>query len=330
MIQSLTASPLAQPRLISSGAEGKFAFEDLDPGRYSLSAGRTGFVHQSYGARGPNSSGTNLTLASSQEIEDIVFKLVPQGTISGKVVDEDGDPVEGASVGVYRYQYVRGHRQMQPFDWQTVHPDGTFLFAHLAPGRYYLSSDDGRNSGGPEFERYAGKGTEVGYTMTFVPGESDAASAAPIDVVSGGDVRGIEIRLRKSPLFHISGKLVGAPSSAPWLYLLEKFDGRSGALRTSSSGPVRRDGTFVFNHVAPGTYTIQTLSYEASNPRMAYAVVTVGDHDIENLVIAMTAGPEVSGTVKVVGWHSLQASPSASHQQIPTPRPNPFGFRSIQ
>ena len=321
MIQSLSAGPAPQPMpqfVVSSDAEGKFAFEDLEPGRYTLNADRTGFVRQSYGARGPNSAGTNLTLDSGQEIKDVVFKLVPQGTISGRVVDEDGDPVEGAWVAIYRYSYVRGHRELQISGTANTQADGAFLIAHLATGRYYLSVDDRRNMNGSQWERYGGKGPEMGYATTFFPNSSDAASAAPVDVSAGSDVRGVEIQLRKSPLFHISGKLAGTTSQSMWLNLSEKIEGRT-AWSPPRNATVRRDGLFSFNHAAPGNYIIEgqmisNQGFATSPPQIVHLAITVTDHNIDNLVISPVAGPEVSGNVKVEGWDSLQPpqSPQAS------------------
>src|SRR5437660_9774848 len=57
--------------------EGKFLFEDIDPGKYTLMAERTGFVRQTYGASSPTRAGTLLMLDSGQHLKDLVFKLTP-------------------------------------------------------------------------------------------------------------------------------------------------------------------------------------------------------------------------------------------------------------
>jgi hypothetical protein len=312
MMQSLGMGPAPSPMPtlgVATDAEGKFTFEDLDAGRYTLDAERNGFVRQIYGARGAGSGGTNLTLDSGQELKDIVFKLVPQGTISGRVLDEDGDPVENSGVVVYRYSYVRGHREMQQYGGANVQADGTFLIAHLSAGRYYLSAEDRRNVNGAQWgERYGGKGAEEGNADTFFPSAADPASAAPVDVTAGGDVRGIEIRLRKSKLYSARGKVAGAGSQNITLYLSEKVEGRTmwPGMRYAS---VNRDGSFQFNRLTPGTYIMESPPDRrpgAPPSLMAYSMVTVSDHNVDGLVIAMSPGPEVSGTIKVEGWESLQ------------------------
>ena len=51
------------PYVTTSGAEGKFAFESVDAGRYVLWAEKAGFLRQAYGSKHADFSGTNLTLS---------------------------------------------------------------------------------------------------------------------------------------------------------------------------------------------------------------------------------------------------------------------------
>src|SRR2546425_8450293 len=110
---NLTLRPAANPGQgalsVTSGDDGKFSFSDLSPGSYRLSAERAGFVRQEYGARGNSPMGTTLTVAPGQQVKDLEFKLVPQGVISGKVLDDDGEPALRAAVSVMR-QMGRGSR----------------------------------------------------------------------------------------------------------------------------------------------------------------------------------------------------------------------------
>jgi hypothetical protein len=78
-----------QPMVTVTDASGQFAIQNIDPGRYLLSAERNGFVRQSYGSRSPNRPGTTLTIERGQRVADIVIKLMPQGVITGRILDED-------------------------------------------------------------------------------------------------------------------------------------------------------------------------------------------------------------------------------------------------
>ncbi len=56
---------------------GKFVFEDVAPGRYTLTATKPGFVMGRYGARGPNNPGTLITVDSGQTMTALSITLTP-------------------------------------------------------------------------------------------------------------------------------------------------------------------------------------------------------------------------------------------------------------
>src|SRR5207237_5256512 len=82
---------------------GRFAFTALPPGKYQLSAERQGYLRQSYGARQYSGGGTPVLVGDGQTVKDIVFKLNPQAVITGKVLDEDGEPVANVQGRAQRY-----------------------------------------------------------------------------------------------------------------------------------------------------------------------------------------------------------------------------------
>ena len=126
--------------------------DELDPGRYSFSASRNGFITQSYSPDGSIRRATPLTLAKGQELKQLVFKLTPQAVISGRVLDEDGEPVADAFVQPMVFQYQRGRRQLVPDGGTSTNDLGEFRLHDLRPGKYIVSAS--RNSpyktGGPE------------------------------------------------------------------------------------------------------------------------------------------------------------------------------------
>ena len=118
--------------------EGKFSIENIDPGRYTLSADRQGFVTQSYGASRPSGPGTPLELKTSQALKGLSFKLTPQGVIAGRVIDDDAEPVSGISVQVLQYKYLLGKKRLIPAMQTLVLTNdlGEFRAPNLSPGSY--------------------------------------------------------------------------------------------------------------------------------------------------------------------------------------------------
>ena len=99
----LTA-PTSQIRLVAdTDAEGRFQFIGLPPGTYRLSASRTGFLDRP--TRRP------IPLGPNDQVTDAEIRLPPQSVITGHVLDEDGEPVDRARVGVFKQIYHNGSRQ---------------------------------------------------------------------------------------------------------------------------------------------------------------------------------------------------------------------------
>lgn len=318
----------------TSDAEGKFLFEDLDPGSYFLSAERTGYVRQSYGARTSGPAST-IKLDAGQHVQDIVLKLTPQGMLFGKVTDEDGDPLPNAQVMVLRSTYVRGKKQLQQFNANGTRDDGSFVIGNLGPGRYYLSATDNRMMNFGDVERPGRKGPQDGYVTTYFPNTTDPAAAAPIEIAAGNEIRGIEIRLRKARVFRIRGRVANSATGVPpqnlALALIPKDNSNGGTLFGRNMAGVRgKDGYFEFNGVLPGLYVIQPNSRVVMNtnpatgettqsaPLVGRTIVNVGDDNVENVVVQLGAGAEITGTIKTEG-----VDPQPAQQQPGNPPARP-------
>ena len=59
---------------------------------------KNGYVTMSYGARSWNQQGRVLTLADRQDADRVDFSLPRGGVITGRVIDEYGDPAVGVNV----------------------------------------------------------------------------------------------------------------------------------------------------------------------------------------------------------------------------------------
>src|SRR5215470_17429122 len=56
----------------STGPDGKFILQNVEPAQYRLGATRNGYVRSEYGARAPNRPGLPITLSAGQRMTDVV------------------------------------------------------------------------------------------------------------------------------------------------------------------------------------------------------------------------------------------------------------------
>src|SRR5213593_4241327 len=91
---------------VMTESDGKFVIKDLPAGSYRLSAARNGYSKQEYGQRSLRGPGTPITLQAGQTLKDIVFRLTPAGTITGRLTDSTGEPMPGITVQLLRSTYA--------------------------------------------------------------------------------------------------------------------------------------------------------------------------------------------------------------------------------
>lgn len=290
----------------TADSAGKFVFDNIAPGRYTLTAEKPGFINARYGARSNSSPGTQLVLTEGMEMKDLSLKMTPQGVIVGKVVDEDGDPVMNAQIQLMRSVYAAGRRQLQPTGFATTNDLGEYRISSLAPGRYYVMASDRRQIAGPQDRPGRAGETPDGNLATYYPNGVDPSNAVPVEVAAGGELRGIDIRLLKGKVYTVRGKAVSTGAlPLPAMVSFRRKDDNGGlpAALGGMTNQLRPDGGFEFRGVLPGNYVVQfnPLNINGSAPPnlTGRVEVTVNNADVEGVVLPLGPGPEIEGSVRL-------------------------------
>ncbi len=288
-------------------AEGHFVIADVDPGKYRVDAERTGYVRLQYGAKTASSPGTVLTLAKAQKMKGIDLKLTPQAVITGRVLDEDGDPLQNVGIQIMRLVYSRGKKQWAPMNGSNTNDLGEYRLFGLAAGRYILSANY-RQGNFVEASKGAARDT---YAPTYYPNSPSPDSAARIDVTPGAQIRGMDIRLQKTKTVQISGRITGG-SDGPgrtMIMLLPKTEGVMNYTSRSMSATYNEAGDFIVNNVTPGSYTLMAVSNGDSKQLTARMHLDVGTSPIEGITLQLGSGFEIAGRITIEGESTPNQSP---------------------
>jgi len=294
-------------------AEGKFSITGLPGGNYYLSAERLGFV--------PNSriAGT-VSIKPGDHKADLTLKLTPTGAIAGIVLDAEGEPVEHCSV------LAESGRGGQP---SSTDAQGKFRLGGLAPGKYRIKATPEDLSLPPEIRT---DGTsETHYSPTYYPNSLDDAGAARVAVQPGIEAGGNEIRLVRTPIVRVSGKVTGLPPGAENVQFMvqqaRNNPGRFGSMGYATNwhgARVKKDGTFSIWRLAPGPYRIGAQWNNSASQMVAAPVdVVVGDTDIDGVELRMVAAANLSGQVE---YEDDDAKPPGSAEQSQQARTMPQEF----
>jgi hypothetical protein len=282
----------------TTDAEGKFRIEGVEPGEYRLMAERQGFVTQQYGAKRQYSAGMAIQVTAGLEVKGLEMRMTPQAVVTGRVLDEEGEPLANAMVQVYQQRYMQGKRQLAPMGGQPSNDVGEFRVANLAPGRYWLSATWRSPMA---YARLKEGQPQEQYVTTFYPGTTEAAAARAIEVAAGQELSGIDIRMQKARVYRISGRVTGYEGNMRNLQLMVMPQDRTAALTVvGGMGQVREDGTFETGGVTPGSYFVGVIPMDGrARSIIGRAAVEVGRENVENVTVAVGSAVTVSGSVRV-------------------------------
>ena len=296
----LNATEGARSRTMVADENGRFAFEGVVAGRYTLSASKTGHVGVTFGQTQPGRPGTPIQLRDGEKFAADL--QLPRGSvITGTVVDEFGEPTPGIQVRVLRAVVQAGRALRQQSGTGSTDDRGIYRIFGLQPGTYIVSAIPRNTGPGPDMprlqaeleavrERMALAGAEIGaasplairagllegqmpaaeeqgtgYAPVFYPGTTSANEAAPIALGVGEERASVDFQLQRIPLAVVEGVVVNS-TGTPGLDIQLTLTSSGQALPWIGSGNARADaeGRFRLTNVAPGNYKLLALGRAGS------------------------------------------------------------------
>jgi protocatechuate 3,4-dioxygenase beta subunit len=289
----------------STDSQGQFKFSGIRPGSYRLEAIHNGFVGPE---NLPKGNGQPSVLRFDlQSIAGLVIQMVPAVVFTGRVVDEDGEPLAKVRVQCLRFFYHQGKQRLTLVDGTSTDDRGQYRIAGLEPGRYYLTASY-NDPWRPAFTAAEDNDASQGYATVYYPGVLDANQAT--DLVAGageerdlGDFRLIPVRL-VSVAGRVSHPAGVAALGSVIVSMLPQIGGIFG-LNARPQARVGTDGSFRISGVAPGAYTIMAQDGGAMTARQ---VIDVGPSGLDGVSLTLNAGIRLAGKVRVEGRADAKAA----------------------
>lgn len=310
---------LRESRAASTDTDGRWAIGDLPAGRYTVMISKGGYVALQYGQRRPFEQGTPIELADRQTLEKVDVSLPKGSVITGRIVDEFGEPIAGARIAAMRQRFVQGGRRLVPAGsmgtFDQTDDMGQYRLHGLAPGEYYVSASLG---GGPMDVST----DRTGYAETYYPGTASLAEAQRVNVEVGQEASEITFALAPTRVAKISGTVTtstGRPAANEMVMLAPANPAALfGMFR--GMGRTRPDGSFTISNVQPGEYRLQARVAGDEGPmgpggfpsaEAASVPISVSERDISGLAIVTAPTATARGTIVVEGGGPPGFAPGA-------------------
>ena len=280
VVSSLDGRPLGNARVslieatnrvqaiwVITSEDGRFEFNSIPAGKFSLEGAKRGFMGAGYQQHEQFS--TAIVTGAGFDTENLVLRLTPWALLAGKVIDESGDPVRNAQLRLFVESRQVGSNRIVGADYAATDDLGSYEFADLAPGNYYvsvvakpwyavhLSSTYADGAGNPPPS--LASSLDVAYPTTFYNGATDSEGATPI-IIHGGDRVQADIHLNPVPALHLfirvptdAARGFGAP------FIQQRVFDSTESVRVEGMGFLS-PGVMEMVGIPPGKYSVSGVS----------------------------------------------------------------------
>lgn len=295
--------------------EGKFEFSGIPAGKYSLTGSKRGYISAAYDQHDQFS--TAIVTGAGLDTETLLLKLAPAAVITGKVLDEAGDPIRRANVSVYYDDHSSGVDQIHVSRSAQTDDQGIYEITPLSPGTYFLSvtakpwyalhpmsESDSRsrktNSQDQGETNTYDRSLDAAYVTTYYPDATDADSATPIPV-RGGERIEVDMHLNPVPALSLTFRVPEDGKGFMYPQLQQSSFDSDTFVQT---GPVRRisPGVMEISGIPAGKYNVRLFG-GGTQMQMNGVDLTKDGEEID------TSHSEAMSTVKVSAQISGDATP---------------------
>ncbi len=266
-----------------TGPDGRFQFTGVPQGQVFITAERPGFFDEQSLHPGGYTS-LNFGISVGPGTSELHLQLTPEATIRGRVLDPDGEPVEGLQLQLIAQEIQDGRKVVQPRASAETDENGIYRMEGVTPGRYFIQT-----MVHPLFAASL-RGSANVYPPEYYPNSPDISSAQLLEL-KGGQEAEADFTVHLAPAATISGVVSGMLQNGVSV-TYGNDDGQDTGVGYMQLDPAT--GKFVLRTMPFGSWTLHFTSNDAQG-NMYYAEqdIKVNQPEIAGLQIALQPLPAI-------------------------------------
>jgi Carboxypeptidase regulatory-like domain len=287
--------------------QGHFAFKGATAGLIRIGAEKDGY------------SDAKVRTVSAQpgaHVEQVDLLIHKEGIVSGRVLDRDGDGIEGVEVILWARVFKDGGPSAAVRGASSTNDLGEYRIAGVGAGRYYLEALPKRLQPHKPMPAIANRDAKRVARFGIVrkmyyPNADSIDAASPIQVRDGQQAEGMDVRFRNATTFCVSAKV---SASNPAISLRETPE--SGGAAVVGQVPVKAGEMFEICGLPSAQYRLTVLSTGEAEKGVINRVVafsrtefTIADRDVELGALSAPPASRLSGAATVAGMPSTAPFP---------------------
>jgi hypothetical protein len=270
--------------------EGRWRFTGISCGQTQVIATRPGFIQGSLGQPKSGAAFRPVILAADAPVHDARISLAPQAVVTGKVLDDQGDPMMNVTVVTMASRVIEGRRIFQGQGSANTNDLGEYRIAGLPAGKYIVCAQ----SAGFNVNALDNAGDSRVEERCY-PGPVEAGAASALEIA--GSTARVDFTLARVPAVKIHGTLSGAGGRGVTVSLYKRLSNVSS--RIGMPAIMAPDGRFEIRGVTPGSYVLSADYWDSGKRLVARVPVDVGGADLDGVNVRLEPGFSVTGTVRI-------------------------------
>jgi hypothetical protein len=258
-----------------TGNDGGFSFSGLSAGRYIVSVRKAGYAPTTYGQRRPESLPLPIELGAGGLFQNCELRMPRSAAISGRITDEQGDPMELANVVALRVTPRARFATAVPAATVSTDDLGEYRLGGLASGTYIVTAMTPKP--GP------------GQKRSYYPGVAARVQAQSIVLQAGEERSSTDFTVSQGTLAKLTIAFTdprGEPTNAVGVLFNTNLNERG-----ASGAPVV--GTVATTPLEPGDWTIFAHS---PGGLTGFTRISMGTSDT-SVSLPLTRGGRITGRV---------------------------------